>query len=279
MAQSSDTPTLKSQQAGSNPRRRKLLLVALPLLAIAAALPFLENRDQRTAPVFGFEVVESFPHDGNAYCQGLAIHDGVLYEGTGRRGESSVRRVDLETGRVLLQRPLEDRLFGEGITIMGSALLQLTWKARTGLIYDLETLNRRSTFRYSGEGWGLTHDGSMLIMSDGSAVLRFLDRQTFEVKRRITVRDGRRKIRHLNELEYVDGRIYANVWKTDLIARIDPENGRVNSWIDLTDLLPPSHRPHPEAVLNGIAWDSDRDRLLVTGKDWPKLFHIRITPR
>jgi len=230
-------------------------------------------------PVYDFEVVNAYPHDNGAFCQGLVYYDGMLYEGTGQYGASSLRQVELETGRVLKQFALDRQYFGEGITIVGDSLYQLTWKARRAFVFDPKTFEYRQTLSYRGEGWGLTHNGTHLIMSDGTSTLRFLDPATFKEVRRITVRNGRRRISQLNELEYVDGEIYANIWKSDAIARIAPDDGRVVGWIDLSSLWPARKRPDTEAVLNGIAYDAEGKRLFVTGKNWPRLYEIRLVER
>lgn len=260
----------------SHPRRRLLLLTAI-LVALYVARP-QRGVVQQFAPVDGFKAVEVHPHDREAFTQGLVFADGFLYEGTGLHGRSSIRKINLETGEVLQSRPLGSEHFGEGITIWRSQLVQLTWQSQVGFVYDATTFMPQRTFQYGGEGWGLTHNGSRLIMSDGTPTLRFLNPDTFAEERRIAVTDDGRDIHHLNELEYVRGEIYANVWPTDRIARIDPASGRVKSWIDLTGLLPGADRTSG-AVLNGIAWDARGDRLLVTGKLWPKLFEIRVVPR
>ncbi|HLF10925.1 MAG TPA: glutaminyl-peptide cyclotransferase, partial [Gammaproteobacteria bacterium] len=222
-----------------------------------------------------FDVVAAYPHDAAAFTQGLAIHAGRMYESTGQYGASSVRRVDVVTGRVEKQRALNERYFGEGIAVFGDRLYQLTWQNQVAIVYDLETFNVLQTFRYSGEGWGLTHDGSHLIVSDGSATLRFYDPSTFEVVKTLAVREGDQPIDQLNELEYIDGEIWSNIWYQDRIARISPSTGEVLGWIDLSSLYPRSARG-AEAVLNGIAFDAAADRLFVTGKNWPQLFEIRI---
>jgi glutamine cyclotransferase len=228
-----------------------------------------------SAPVSRYEVVRTYPHDPKAFTQGLEFVDGVLYEATGMNGESSIRKVRLETGEVLQIQRLEERYFGEGITVFGDAIIQLTWKAQTGFVYDLKTFERRRSFRYTGEGWGLTHDEARLIMSDGSSTLRFLDPKTFKVSGRLEVKDGGRPLAQLNELEMVKGEIYANVWQSDRIARISPKTGEVLGWIDLHGLLSPAESKGVD-VLNGIAYDASADRLFVTGKWWPKLFEIRV---
>lgn len=229
-----------------------------------------------SVPVHHVEVVNTYPHDPGAFCQGLAFADGRLFEGTGQYGKSSLREVDLETGRVLRQVNLQERIFGEGITLWGDSIVQLTWKQRRAYTYDKDTFAYKETFRYQGEGWGLTHDGTHLVMSDGSSTLRFLDPATFEEVRRISVHEGRRRINKLNELEYVNGQILANVWYEDMIARISPEDGRLLGWLDLRSLWAARSRPSKEHVLNGIAFDESTGRLFVTGKNWPKLYEIRV---
>lgn len=229
-------------------------------------------------PLAGYEVVDAFPHDPNAFTQGLVYADGVFYEGTGLYGESSLRRVDPVTGAVVQIRELANQYFGEGVTLFGDRLIQLTWREQTGFVYDRETFDVLDEFSYPTEGWGLTHDGTRLIMSDGTANLYFLDPQTFERIGEVAVRDGDRPVVRLNELEYVNGEVYANVWQTDMVARIEPTSGRVLGWIDLSGLLSAEDRQQPVDVLNGIAYDAENDRLFVTGKLWPKLFEIRLRP-
>jgi glutamine cyclotransferase len=211
--------------------------------------------------------------------QGLVYHDGFLFESTGLNGRSTLRKVNLDTGVVVQQRRLDSRYFAEGLTEWRGQLLQLTWQSNIGFVYDLATFQLRRTFPVRGEGWGLTHDRTRLILSDGTDVLRFLDPTTFQERGRVTVREGNVAVRDLNELEYVRGEVYANVWHTDRIARISPESGRVVAWIDLTGLLPPIYQRDAEAVLNGIAFDAATGRLFVTGKLWPKLYEIEVIPR
>jgi glutamine cyclotransferase len=220
--------------------------------------------------------VDVFPHDRNAWTQGLTYVDGSLYEGTGRLGESSLRRVELETGKVLQITALPDELYGEGIAAFGDRIFQLTWHARLGFVYDRQSFDLLETFRYPTEGWGLTHDGEYLIMSDGTPTLRFLQPDTLAETRHLDVHDAGNPVTWLNELEYVEGEIYANVWQSDLIARIDPETGSVSGWIDLADLLSPEDRGETLGALNGIAYDAENRRLFVTGKLWPKLFQIEL---
>lgn len=230
--------------------------------------------------MYGYAVVRSYPHDRSAYTQGLVYHDGVLYEGTGLNGQSSIRKVQLETGAVLQIRALDREYFGEGIAIWRDDLVQLTWQSGLGFVYDRRTFEPRRTFTYRGEGWGLTHDGTRLIMSDGSegGTLRFLNPATLRETGTLVVRDGGRPVAGLNELEFVKGEIFANVYQTDRIARISPRTGRVTGWIDLRGLLHPCEAAGAE-VLNGIAHDAAGDRLFVTGKRWPRLFEIRIVSR
>ncbi len=223
-----------------------------------------------------YDVVKTYPHDPNAFTQGLIYDQGELYESTGLRGKSSLRRVELSTGKVLQINLLDDRYFAEGMTLWQDRLIQLTWVSKTGLVYDKTTFNQLNTFTYPTEGWGLTHDGQELIMSDGSDILYFLDPHTFEETRRIQVSDRRKSIDKLNELEYVKGEILANIWMSDRIARISPQTGEVIGWIDLTGIIDPVPTPRRDAVLNGIAYDAEDDRLLVTGKLWSKLFEIDI---
>lgn len=223
-----------------------------------------------------YELVGTYPHDAGAFTQGLAYRDGFLYEGTGRRGESSLRQVRVETGEVVRQVDLPPAYFGEGIAILGARVYQLTWVSGVGFVYDLETFQVVQQFRQVADGWGLTHDGSSLIQSDGSATLYFLEPQTMALQRRVQVHDERGPVDQINELEYVDGVIFANVWHSDEILRISPADGSVNGRLDLVGILPDVERRDPEAVLNGIAHDPETGRLYVTGKLWPKLFEIRI---
>jgi glutamine cyclotransferase len=223
---------------------------------------------------YGIRVVAAYEHDPQAFTQGLVAHQGAIYEGTGRYGTSSIRKLDLETGRVVQQRALPKHYFGEGIAIVGRRLVQLTWRARTGFVYDLESFELLQTFHYPTEGWGLTYDGARLLMSDGSASLYVLDPETFGMIGKVQVRDRGRPLYRLNELEYVEGFVYANVWQSDRIAKIDPRSGRVVAWIDLGGLRPAETAG--AGVLNGIAYDATTGRLFVTGKLWPKLFAIDI---
>ena len=226
--------------------------------------------------VYSYRVVNEYPHDVDAYTQGLVFHDGELYEGTGLYGHSSLRRVELETGSVLQIHELDDKYFGEGITIYDDRIIQLTWREKLGFVYNRESLEQIDGFNYSTEGWGITYDGIKLIMSDGSATLYFLDPVTFEETGCIEINSGGHPIKLLNELEYINGEIFANIYRTNRIARIDPATGNVIAWIDLTGILRFEDTTPQTDVLNGIAYDSDTDRLFVTGKKWQKLFEIEL---
>lgn len=232
----------------------------------------------RPAPVLGYEVVKRYPHDVAAYTQGLLIVDGVLYEGTGQKGASSLRIVDLETGRVKRKRDLPPQVFGEGIASVGGLLYQLTWKAGRAFIFQRDRLVPQSYgYSYPGEGWGLTTTEEGLVMSDGTPTIRILDPKGLKEIRRVVVRDGKRAIRNLNELEWIDGLLWANVWKSNRVARIDLETGKVHSWIDFSGLLGDYRVGAPlEDVLNGIAIDEATGKIYVTGKRWPTLFEIRV---
>jgi glutaminyl-peptide cyclotransferase len=231
---------------------------------------------QAATGVYGYEVVHSYPHDPEAFTQGLIYLDGFLYESTGLNGKSSVRKVKLETGEVLQRRDVDARYFAEGLTEWQGTLVQLTWQTRIGFVYELATFAPKKTFGYLGEGWGLTHDATRLIMSDGTATLRFLDPATLTETGRVAVTDRNQPVTRLNELEFIKGEVYANVWGTDSIVRIAPETGQVTGWINLAGILPTADRTPGADVLNGIAYDSQRDRLFVTGKQWSKLFEIRL---
>jgi glutaminyl-peptide cyclotransferase len=225
-----------------------------------------------------YRVVNAYPHDPAAYTQGLIYRDGMLYESTGLNGRSSLRKVRLETGEVIQQRRVEQAHFAEGLAEWKGQLIQLTWQSNLAFVYDKNSFEPRRTLSYPGEGWGLTHDGEQFVLSDGTDRLRFLDSDTFREIRRVSVSDRGTPVRDLNELEYVRGEVYANVWHTDRIARISPQTGAVVRWIDLRGLMSAGYRLDPEAVLNGIAHDATNNRLFVTGKLWPRLFEIQIVP-
>lgn len=248
-------------------------------LALAEAKPPPVGTNQADLPVYGYRVIHVYPHDRGAFTQGLIWCDGYLYEGTGLHGASSLRKVRLETGKVVERHLLGRQYFGEGITEWGGRLLQLTWTSNLGFIYDRLGLKLCGTFRYPGEGWGLTNDRNRLIMSDGTATLRFLNPETFRETGRLNVHGGGMPLAGLNELEFIRGEIYANIYRTDRIAKISPVTGAVTGWIDLQGLLSGADRRTPVDVLNGIAYDARRNRFFVTGKFWPKLFEIELLRR
>jgi len=229
--------------------------------------------------VDSYRVVNAYPHDSQAFTQGLIYLDGHLYESTGLNGRSTLREVDLESGRVLKEISLPQQYFAEGLTNWGSTLIQLTWKKNVAFVYDRATFRLLKTFHYPWEGWGLTQDGKHLIMSDGSETIHFLDPDTFKQERKIRVTDRGKPVQNLNELEYIHGEIYANVWMSNRIARISPSTGKVLGWIDLSGILPSVEVTGEGAVLNGIAYDAAHNRLFVTGKDWPRLFEIQVVKK
>lgn len=253
-------------------------------LMITAPIPkFMAQATRKTAPTtvpeYTFKVIHSYPHDPQAFTQGIFYKDGFLYEGTGLNGRSSLRKVRLETGEVVQKVDLPERYFGEGIALLGGKIYQLTWKSGTGFVYDAQDFHQTGTFSYQGEGWGLTTMGRDLLMSDGTDEIRVLDGSTLKEKRRIKVHDGETPVTEINELEIVNGEIFANVWQTDRIARISPRTGKVVGWIDLQGILSPMYRRKPDAVLNGIAYDARGKRLFVTGKLWPNVFEIQLVPK
>ncbi len=259
-------------------------MIRLPGLTstFALALMLVSSVAQSAAsiPVYGYKIVHVYPHDTSAYTEGLFYKDGYLYESTGEVGQSTLRKVELKTGKAVLRHDLPSRYFGEGIVDWKDRLVQLTWKSQTGFVYDLASFKLQRTFGYPGEGWALTRDDRQLYMSDGTAVLRVLDPGTLATTRRITVTADGVPVTNLNELEWINGQIYANIWLTSRIARIDPASGHVVGWIDLEGLLDISQLPGAgNDVLNGIAYDAAHDRLFVTGKHWPKLFEIRLVER
>ncbi|MGH9722668.1 MAG: glutaminyl-peptide cyclotransferase [Bryobacteraceae bacterium] len=246
-----------------------MMTATLLLFSLLAAQP---------APAYGYKIVNAYPHDPKAFTQGLVFHEGFLYEGTGQETKSSIRKVEIKTGAVIRQVPLDEQYFGEGITLWKDKLIQLTWKTKIGFVYDRETFKMLRTFTYKTEGWGLTHDGKQLIMSDGTATLYFLDPETFKESKRLRVTDRGSPVDNLNELEYVRGEIWANVWQTYKLARINPATGAVAGWVELDGVL--DGVPHGRVdVMNGIAYDAKGDRLFVTGKWWPKLFEIKVASK
>ena len=259
-------------------RRRiaDVLSTSLLLLGLAACDP---GASAEEGAIWVPEVVARYPHDPNAFTQGLLFHDDSLYESTGSpdRIVSSLRRVDIETGRVEQRHDIDSRYFAEGLALVGDRLFQLTWQQNVAFVYDLD-FRQIATHEYAGEGWGLTYDGELLIMSDGTSTLRFIDPADFSVRRTVTVTDEGLPRDRLNELEYIDGEVWANIWYADMVARIDPDDGRIVGWVDLSALYPADRRD-ADAVVNGIAWDPESDRIFVTGKLWPAIFEIRIRER
>ncbi len=231
-------------------------------------------------PTYDFKVVHTYPHDQQAFTQGLLYRDGFLYESTGLNGKSSIRKVNLETGKVLQSKDIPPQYFGEGLTVWKDTLVGITWQTQTGFVFDLATFEVRYQFAYPGEGWGLAQNGKELVLSDGSATLRFLDPKSFLEVRRVKVTADGIAVDQINELEVVGDEIFANIWHTNTIARIDQNTGKIVGWIDLAKLYPDAGKgSNNENVLNGIAWDADKKRLFVTGKLWPKLYEIKLVAR
>ena len=238
---------------------------------------FITLKSDITPKVYGYVVVNVFPHDINAYTQGLVYDGNVLYEGTGITGQSDLRKVEFGTGKVLKQLKIDNQYFGEGIAILNDKIYQLTWQSRVGFVYKKETFERINKFNYQTEGWGLSVYNDKLVMSDGTNILYFIDPELFTVVSSIEVYDNNGLVDKLNELEVIDGEIWANIYMTNRIARIDPKTGKVIAYIDLSGILPDADRVATTDVLNGIAWDSKTNRIFVTGKYWPKMFEIRLT--
>ena len=269
-------------------KNARFLLVSLALLLASGCGRSQPPGDVPASPPAGatsetihysYEVIQAWPHDTTAFTEGLLFRNGDLLESTGLNGQSTLRDVDLNTGRVLKEISVPAQYFGEGLTVMGSHAYQLTWKTGVGFIYDADTFQSEGRFTYTGEGWGLTTDGHELILSDGTSRIRFLDPGTFKVVRTIDVTEAGQPVENLNELEWIKGEIFSNVWQTDKIVRIDPATGNVRGVIDLSGLLSPEDRRPDTDVLNGIAYDDASDRLFVTGKRWPKIFEIRLKPK
>lgn len=261
----------------SMPRERWPLLALFLTITIGSFVVWSFFSRQPDIDEYTFEVVNTYPHDTTSFTQGLVYRDGFLYESTGQLGESKIRKVDLKTGTPLISKDLEPKFFGEGLALVKDRLVQLTWQNRVGIVYDLE-LNELSRFKLDDDAWGLTYDGVHLIMSDGTSTLRFLNPETYKVELEVMVRHGNGRVGDLNELEYINGLIYANVWKSDLIYLIRPEDGKVVGRINLRTLYPFNDRASSEDVLNGIAINPESGKLLVTGKDWPKVYEINVLP-
>ena len=253
-----------------------ILIAAAILVPSIIALVLLSDKPANTPTRYTYSIVNVYPHDANAFTQGLVFDNGVLYEGTGLCGHSTLRRVELETGKILQLYALPNEFFGEGITVFGDKIIQLTWQSRKGFVYDKHSFDLLHEFSYPTEGWGITHNGSRLIMSDGTATLYFLDPETFEKTGQVDVHDAG-AVTRLNELEYIRGEVYANIWQEEKIAIIDPQTGQIRAWIDLSGIQDPEDQ-RPENVLNGIAYDAEEDRLFVTGKMWSQLFQIELIP-
>ncbi|HEX7982769.1 MAG TPA: glutaminyl-peptide cyclotransferase [Duganella sp.] len=252
----------------------------LTTLFLFSLLPAAGALAAPSIPTYDFKVVHSYPHDSQAFTQGLLYRDGFLYESTGLNGKSSIRKVNLETGKVLQSKDIPPQYFGEGLTVWKDTLVGITWQTQTGFVFDLASFELRNQFSYPGEGWGLAQNGKELVLSDGSATLRFLDPKTFLEVRRVKVTADGIAVDQINELEVVGDEIFANIWHTNTIARIDQNTGKIVGWIDLGKLYPEAGKgPNSENVLNGIAWDADKKRLFVTGKLWPKLYEIKLVPR
>ncbi len=258
-------------------RPMKVLLCLMGLLFLASSA--LGGPQDSSEKDLSYRVIHTYPHDVRLFTQGLAAQGGLIYESSGLYGRSLIKIWDLRTGRILQKRRLEDRFFGEGLTLLDDKIIQLTWREGTGFVYERKTLVLLKTFRYKGEGWGVAFDGSDLILSDGSSTLRFLSPHGFGERKRLEVRDNRVPVSYLNELEYVEGEILANIWQQDRIAKICPKSGRVKAWIDMGGLRDLSGAGGPEAVLNGIAYDRDLGKLFVTGKNWPRLFEIELVKK
>jgi glutaminyl-peptide cyclotransferase len=256
-------------------KTRAFILLVFAIMLTVRRPGFAAWQTAPSLPLFGYTVVHTYPHDRDAFTQGLQVVDGVFYEGTGLNGRSSIRVVKIDTGEVIRKRDVPAEYFGEGITVRGSELFQLTWQSGVALVYDKQTFAPKRQHKYTGEGWGLTQDKTSLIMSDGSEFLRFIDPATFAERRRIRVTAGGTALKDLNELEYVKGEIFANVWRTDYVARIDPATGAVNGYIDFRGLLTSREREATD-VLNGIAYDEGTDRLFITGKLWPRVYEVRV---
>src|SRR5690349_6512311 len=277
----------------SPPRRRSTpLIVIVAVIALAAlAVYFFTRSDGGTpgnssnanrpagvppAKLDSYEIVNDYPHDPQAFLQGLVWYDNGFFEGTGLKGHSTLRRVEFPSGRVVKSISLAPELFGEGVALVGDRIVQLTWTTKRGFVYDRDSFKLLREFSYDTEGWGITYDGKNLLMSDGSSTLTYLDPETFQPVRRLNVTWNGRPQDQLNELEYIEGEIWSNVWQTNYILRIDPETGRVKSYLDLKNLLAPQLRKGSEDVLNGIAYDAQSKRIFVSGKLWPRLFEIRV---
>ena len=256
--------------------KQKILTVVI-LITVTSSIYIYLNKESELSPQFKYEIINKYPHDPEAFTQGLQIHQGILYEGTGLYGKSSLRIVNLETGEILQNIELSQKYFGEGITVFNKKIYQLTWKENIGFIYNLD-LEKVSNFTILGEGWGLTNNGSNLILSNGTSIISFINPATMEIIRTIRVTNEGKPVARINELEFIEGYIYANIWQTDKIVVIEPESGEVKSWIDLTGIQ--NHLDNTDGidVLNGISYNEEKNRLYVTGKLWPNILEIKLVP-
>jgi glutamine cyclotransferase len=252
--------------------------ILIGAIIVASASFYMNSLQNKPVQTYTYAIIHAYPHDPTAFTQGLVFDNGFLYEGTGLRGQSSLRRVELESGNVLQVHSLSSEYFGEGITIHQDKIFQVTWRSHEGFVYDMDSFELIDAFEIATEGWGLTHDGSGLILSDGTSTLRFIDLDTYEETRAVEVRDRDGPVFNINELEYIDGEVFANIWQTERIARIDPESGSVVGWLDLSGIADSLDENTIVDVLNGIAYDVEGSRLFVTGKLWPMLFEIEIIP-
>lgn len=286
--------TTRKSRPAEDDQRKTMTIAVIALAAILglALIYFLFARSDNKAPVRqananqssasapakldAYEIVNSYPHDPQAFLQGLVWYDNGFYEGTGLEGRSTLRRVEFPSGRVIKSISLAPDLFGEGVALAGDHLVQLTWKANRGFVYDRDSFKLLREFKYDTEGWGITYDGKNLLMSDGSSTLYYLDPETYQTVRRLNVTWNGRPQDQLNELEFIEGEIWANVWQENFILRIDPETGRVKSYLDMKNLFPPQLRTGSEDVLNGIAYDPQTRRIFISGKLWPRIFEIRL---
>jgi glutaminyl-peptide cyclotransferase len=287
----------RPRTATTKPVRSKFLIAALAVVAItgvafiivwslrneSASQPIVapssdyQVTNNAHAPQVSYDVVSSYPHDPTSFTQGLLWHDGTFYESTGLNGQSKLRRLEFPSGKVLKEINLSPEFFAEGLALVDGRLIQLTWKSHRAFVYDLDTFRKLSEFAYDTEGWGLTYDGKNLILSDGSSSLFYLDPQTFKPIRKLQVTMNGKPLTELNELEFIEGEIWANVWQSDLIVRIDPSTGRVASFLNLKGILAPSDKTGSEDVLNGIAYDAEKKGIFITGKLWPRVFEIRVS--
>jgi glutamine cyclotransferase len=293
------TSTAKHQKSKPAPGRKglqkKSLIIATAVVALAGLIAYLSLRggpgEEAARPVVAqpsapgesqgaqktsYEVVNTYPHDPSAFLQGLVWYDGGFYESTGLYGESTLRRVEFPSGRVVKKVGLSADLFGEGLALVDDHLVQITWQTRRGFVYDRETFRLLREFTYDTEGWGITYDGKNLIMSDGSSTLTYLDPQTYKPVKKLNVTMNGRAVLELNELEFIEGEIWSNVWQTDTILRIDPATGRVTSFLDMRGVLPRESRTGHEDVLNGIAYDAEHKRIFISGKKWPRIIEIKL---